>query len=633
MVNGPPSVSPDGRFAAWLRSGDQSPEIVLYDMTSRLELSRRRVGVGRCRSFTWTHVPGTGIALSDEDGAENTRLHRVNLETGEWTALGGPGTSRTSIAGLSARRPGEVLVASSGSDVSSRDYRILSLDGRESTTILRDSGAAAVYFDLDFRPRLTETVRADGGRELAREDPARGRAFLSVPHEHSLTTRLVGFSTDGDRVFFVLPHGDGVRLAALSCAGDASASAGKTLAAVEGGDFARILFADDTGEPDLVEIERARRHCVPLTARWVAAVESLRRRLGTEPVVLERRSDDRVWLVAAYQPHRDVQYFGYEPGSDDLWLISEAQPGGPVWPVKCESPWMPFRDGKRAVAYVSRPEQAGDQMLPTVLLAHGGPWRRSRWEYDERRAWLAAQGYTVVEPNFRGSTGFGSAWVNAGDRQWGAAMQDDLEDALDWAVSRGLADPDRIALVGGSYGGYAVLQLAATTRRRVRCVVATSPLTDLVSFLEKPPDFWSTALPMLHRRVGDPGDPGQRARLSALSPVSNVTGFRCPVLLVHGARDSRIPVAGVTRMFMELARADREASLALFPDEGHEVMTTRNQRLLRSLLGGYLAASLKDQDGETWPNDRELKLFHTPRASARGGASLGIGHGATSNSQ
>ncbi|WP_159046301.1 alpha/beta hydrolase family protein [Streptomyces sp. MMG1121] len=640
-VNGPPALSADGRFAAWLNSGVTAPRLVLYDVTERRELHRAHVGAARCRAFTWTHLPGVGLAEADADGTENWSLFLVRFDSGTWQPLGDGSTARMRIAGLSEQRPDTVVVSVDGRAPGHRDYLRISLRTGATSPVLRASGHAAVYFDRALRPRLAETVLADGSRALrhltaAGEDAG---SCLHIPHEEALTSRVVRFGGDPERLYMVLADGpDGVRLAELDCRPGRPARLLRTLHRVTHGDCTGVLFDEDAQAPDLVQVERARSECVPLGGRWASTVERLREDLGTEPTVLERRAGR--WLVAAHRPERDVHYAVHDTVSGQTRPLSRARPAQAPLPVECAPAMAALRGGGRAVTYVTRPAGARGPG-PAVLLVHGGPWRRSRWRYAERRAWLAARGYTVIEPNFRGSTGFGAAWVNAADRQWGAAMQDDLEDALDWAVAEGLADPARTALLGGSYGGYAVLQLAATTRRPLAGVIATSPLTDLVRFLEEPPDFWRSAAPMLHRRIGDPADPGQRAALEAASPVNRPEGFACPVLLVHGATDSRVPADMATRMFLALARADRDAVLALFPDEGHEVVTAGNRAALHALLDRYLTRWLGPADGPGEPPDpaadTTLKLFESPRAARRSAAGrnpkLGVHHGHSPDAQ
>ncbi|WP_433664301.1 alpha/beta hydrolase family protein [Nocardia sp. CA-128927] len=613
-LNGPPTMSADGRRIAWLSSGDATPRLVLFDVARRRIESRITGTPDRVRAFSWTHLPGTGLALADATGSEEWSLHR--LQDGEWTVAAQDSGAQLRIAGLSPRRPAEVLIATNARDPEHHDYDVLDLRTGERTRVLRNTGFAACYFDADFRPRLIETVNPDGSRDVWHDRAAR-QLFLHVPHEAALVTRFSHFSADGELAYFVLPEGDtGTCLVALRCEEGEQASEEKTLFSVERADIARVLADSASGRPEYLEVERFRRRMVALEPTLEEPLRALRRRLVAQPLILERQLGDRYWLVAKHQTDSDAKYFGYEPARDELWPISHARPARRPSSIFCRVADVPMRTGERAVTYLAGPREH-DRAKPAVLLVHGGPWRRTGLEFELRRAWLAEQGYFVLEPNFRGSIGFGARWVNAADRQWGATMQDDLEDTLDWAIRRGYVDPERIALVGGSYGGYAVLQLAATSARAFSCVVATSPLTDLVDFVANLPAPWRTAAPMVRRRIGDPAISDQRRQLTQRSPVNNAATLGCPVLLVHGANDARVPVEMSSRMFLALARAGGDATLALFPDEGHEIVGADNQRAKDELIAGFLARQLRGADEPPDPQgSSSMRLLRSPNALA-----------------
>lgn len=613
-LNGPPTMSPDGQRIAWLSSGDAAPRLVLFDVARRRIEARITGAPDRVRAFSWTHMPGTGLALADASGSEEWSLHRLRGE--EWTVAAEGAGAQLRIAGLSPRRPADVLIATNARDPEHHDYDLLDLRTGERTRVLRNTGFAACYFDAEFRPRLFETVRADGSRDLWHDRAARA-LFLRIPHEAALVARFCHFSADGEFAYFVLPEGDtGMRLVALRCRDGERAAAQQTVFSIERADIVRVLPDSVSGRPEYLEVERFRRRTVALAPPLELPLYALRRRLGAEPTILERQRDDRCWLVARYRADADARYFGYEPGRGELWPLTHARPARRPSRIFCRAVDVPLRTGERAITYLSGP-RGGDPVKPTVLLVHGGPWRRSHWEFELRRAWLAEQGYFVLEPNFRGSIGFGAHWVNAADRQWGAAMQDDLEDVLDWAIRRGYADPARIALVGGSYGGYAVLQLAATSAREFRGVVALAPLTDLIDFVEHPPAPWRTAAPMLRRRIGDPAVREQRRHLARRSPVQHAATVRCPVLLVHGANDARVPIEMSSRMFLAMARADRDAVLAIFADEGHEIVGAGNQRARDELIADFLARQLRDVDEPRDPREGTgMRVLRTPAAVA-----------------
>jgi dienelactone hydrolase len=614
-VNGPPSLSVDGRYAAWLSSGGQAPVLILVDVERRSERARLRAPGARCRGFTWSMLPTVGLAVAHGDGSENWTLYRLDAEKRTWTALGGPTAEPMSVCGLSELRPEEVLVAIPGRDPRYPDYDVVSLRTCDRTPVFENPGYAAVYFDRRFAPRLVETVNEDGSRELRHAD-AEGSLFLRIPHEDALCVRFLEFAADGRTALFTLPDGENdTCLAELSCVAGEPAGEPVVVHRVHGGDLA-IVPPGSKEHPDMVLVEGARIRCVGLSPGIEATLRELDRRMSAASVVMERRDQDRVWLVGACDPVSPAEYFVFEPETATLWRLSEARPGHKRPKLDCEPVSVPARDGNRIPAYVTRPTAADQAPAPTVLLVHGGPWRRSSWRYSERRAWLAEQGYTVIEPNFRGSTGFGTAWVNAADGEWGGRMQQDLEDSLDWAVRQGIADAGRIALFGGSYGGYAVLQLAATSNVAFRCVVATSPLTDLVEFVSTPPPFWLSARPMLKRRIGDPDIPDRRADLEARSPVHSAEGIDCPVLLVHGVTDSRVPAQMAQRMFLALARSGKDAALALFPGEGHEIVGTANRavadRLIARQLSTHLLGRATDQDPTEDLAESTLRLFESP---------------------
>ncbi|QFU91064.1 alpha/beta fold hydrolase [Amycolatopsis sp. YIM 10] len=594
-LGGPPSLSPDGKYVAWLSSGATATSLVLCDAGTGVELDRVSSGPARARGFTWSRTPGIGIAPADPTGAEQPLMYRFSADEREWTPL--VETAGVQLAGLSSRRPEEVLV-------SAGHYETVCLRTGRRTTVLEDTGFSAVYFDSAFRPRLTETVNEDGSRDLWHD----GRLFLHVPHEHALDVRFSHFSATGAVAYFVLPDGgDGTRLAGLRCTDGEPASVEETLLSVRRAGINQVHAAPDTGRPDFAEVERFRRRTVALRPGLARDLGALRRQVGGEPLLIDRCGRDR-WLCAERPADAAARYFVHDPAAGTVVRLG----GTPRTPaVSCRPVSVPLRDGLRAVTYLAKAGDLGP--APAALLVHGGPWRRSHWEYDERRMWLARLGYTVIDINFRGSTGFGPAWVNAGDRQWGAAMQEDLEDALDWSVRRGHADPERIALVGGSYGGYAVLQLAASSSRPFRCAVASAALTDLVRFTEAPPERWRTAAPMVRRRVGDPRDDEQRAALVARSPVANADKIACPVLLVHGAHDSRVPADLSTTMFMRLARTGRAAVLALFPDEGHEIVGAANRRAVDGLTAAFLARHVLDTGVVAAPaGPSSMRLLRTP---------------------
>jgi dipeptidyl aminopeptidase/acylaminoacyl peptidase len=229
-------------------------------------------------------------------------------------------------------------------------------------------------------------------------------------------------------------------------------------------------------------------------------------------------------------------------------------------------------------------------------MPHGGPHARDRWGFDPEVQWLANRGYAVLQVNFRGSSGYGKAFLDAGDRQWGRKMQEDLEDAVRWAVQQEIADPGRVAIYGGSYGGYAALAGAALSPTLFRCAVALNAPSDLQAMLRSFPAYWKLERAERIRRVGDPDDPADAARLRATSPLFLVERIEVPILLAQGARDPRVTVEQAERFVAAVAERGGRLTYALYPDEGHMLGRTENnldfharaEAFLASCLGGRL---------------------------------------------
>jgi dipeptidyl aminopeptidase/acylaminoacyl peptidase len=248
------------------------------------------------------------------------------------------------------------------------------------------------------------------------------------------------------------------------------------------------------------------------------------------------------------------------------------------------------RDGLVIHGYATFPPDGERNALPTVLNVHGGPWGRDVWGFDPEAQWLANRGYLCLQVNFRGSTGYGKAFVNAGDREWGAAMQDDLTDAVAFAVQQGWADPKRVAIFGGSYGGYAALAGAAFTPDVYCCAVDIVGPSNLKTLIETVPPYWAPMIAQFHRRVGDPEKDVEF--LWSRSPLSRADQIRIPMLIAQGANDPRVKQAESEQIVAAMTRAGIEHEYMLFPDEGHGFAKPENRMRFYAAAERFLAKHL-----------------------------------------
>ncbi|MGI4984417.1 MAG: S9 family peptidase [Janthinobacterium lividum] len=261
--------------------------------------------------------------------------------------------------------------------------------------------------------------------------------------------------------------------------------------------------------------------------------------------------------------------------------------------------------------------------VPLVLLVHGGPWDRDHFGYDPQHQWLADRGYAVMSLNFRGSTGFGKAFVNAGDGEWGRKMDDDLLDAVDWAIAQGIADPARIAIMGGSYGGYATLAALTRNPERYACGIDIVGPSNLRTLLDSVPEYWESQKTILYQAVGDPRTEAGQALLRERSPLFLAERIQRPLLIAQGANDPRVKQAEADQMVAAMQQAGVPVTYALYPDEGHGFARPENRlsfyALAEAFLARYLGGALEPVDMATL-SASSLRLEADPDALASGPA-------------
>jgi dipeptidyl aminopeptidase/acylaminoacyl peptidase len=230
--------------------------------------------------------------------------------------------------------------------------------------------------------------------------------------------------------------------------------------------------------------------------------------------------------------------------------------------------------------------------MPMVLLVHGGPWARDRYGYHAYHQWLADRGYAVLSVNFRGSTGFGKPFLNAGDLQWGRKMHDDLLDAVAWAIGEGIADPGRVAIMGGSYGGYATLAGLTFTPEVFCCGVDIVGPSNLETLLATVPPYWAAFFENLARRVGDPRTEDGRALLKERSPLHAAANINKPLLIGQGANDPRVKQAEADQIIDAMRAKGLPVTYVLYPQEGHGFAVPENSQSFNAIAEMFLAAHL-----------------------------------------
>jgi dipeptidyl aminopeptidase/acylaminoacyl peptidase len=304
-----------------------------------------------------------------------------------------------------------------------------------------------------------------------------------------------------------------------------------------------------------------------------------------------RDLQDRTWLVSYLTDDGPVYYFAYDRASKKGTLLFSHQPkleGLPLAPMKPIS--YQSRDGLTIHGYLTTPMGLEPKNLPTVLLVHGGPWARDNWGYNPLHQFLQNRGYAVLSVNYRGSTGYGKKFLNAGNREWGAKMHDDLIDGVDWIVKQGVANPKKIAIMGGSYGGYATLVGLTFTPDVFACGVDIVGPSNIVSLLKTIPPYWGPMKNLFTRRVGDLEK--EEEFLKSRSPLFKVDQIKAPLLIAQGANDPRVKQAESDQIVAALRKSKKQVDYVVYTDEGHGFARPANNLHFFGLAEEFLARHL-----------------------------------------
>ena len=591
-----PRLSPDGTQLAWIAPRDGVLNVWLAPIgPAGVDWNAARVVTDDSdrgiRQFAWAHDGRHLLYLQDTGGDENWRLHDVDLQTMARRDLTPFDGVQARLVAAEREFPDEILVALNKDNPQLHDVYRLDLRTGELTKVLTNPGFIDTVADARLAVRAALQPQPDGSMLLVVRDSADSddwRVVLTISAEDSLTTGPVAFSADGQSLLLISSvDAEAAGLVRM----DLATGATEVLAFDPEADVSAVRIHPDTREPQIVTFLKARseyRVLDPSVARHLTAIRALN---PGDPTFVDADDADRVWLVAFANDAGPVAFYAYDTGSGTGSFLFEHQPELSRFELATMEPFaFESRDGLTVHGYLTFPPGADRTGLPAVLLVHGGPWARDAWGYDAEAQWLANRGYLCVQVNFRGSTGYGKTFLNAGDREWGGRMQDDLTDSVAHIVTQGWADPSRIAIVGGSYGGYATLAGAAFTPDLYRCGVDIVGPSNLITLIETIPPYWAPMIAQFHNRVGDPAK--DRDFLWSRSPLSAAARIRIPLLIAQGANDPRVKQAESEQIVAALANAGIEHDYMLFPDEGHGFAKPQNRLRFFAEADGFLARYL-----------------------------------------
>ncbi|GHA79373.1 S9 family peptidase [Cognatilysobacter bugurensis] len=593
-------ISPDGKYLSWIApvDGVMNVWVAPVDDPSKARAVTNDTARG-IRNHFWSYAPDTLLYLRDTGGDEDFHLYAVNLKTGKATDLTPFEKTTAQVVGLSHRQPGSVLVGMNDRDAQWHDLYRVDLATGERTLVEKNDDRIGQYLaDDDFVVRYATRARDDGGRDVLRPDGKGGWAVhSSIPFEDALTTAPLGLTADG-RTLYMLDSRD--RDTAALYAVDVGSGQRKLVFEDRRADVGNMLAHPKTGEAQAAAVDYLREEWTPIDPAVKADLAKLQAIGPGEINVNARTLDDRTWIVTYSAAESPAVYYRYDRDSGQLTKLFAARPAlegkplVPQWPVEITS-----RDGKTLVSYLTLPKSAdpdgdgkADSAVPMVLLVHGGPWARDSYGYNGYAQWLANRGYAVLSVNFRGSTGFGKAFTNAGNGEWGAKMHDDLLDAVDWAVKQGVTKKDQVAIMGGSYGGYATLAGLTFTPDAFACGVDIVGPSNLNTLLSTVPPYWASFYEQLARRMGDPRTEAGKQWLTERSPLTRADKISKPLLIGQGANDPRVKQAESDQIVQAMQKNDIPVTYVLFPDEGHGFARPENSKAFNAVAEGFLSQCL-----------------------------------------
>jgi dipeptidyl aminopeptidase/acylaminoacyl peptidase len=585
-----PGISPDGTRIAWLAPVDGVlnvwvGQIGADDAKPVTDDTDRGI-----RDYRWAHDDRHLLYVQDRGGDENWHLYAVDLEGGATRDLTPFDGVQAQLVATDKEFPDQVLVGLNKDNPELHDVYQLDLATGKLDLVASNPGFIGWLADADLRVRCGVAPTPDGGLIVMVRDSedAEWRQALQVGPEDALGTSPVAFSRDGNHLIMVSSQdANAARLVRLDLAdGDR-----QVIYADPRYDVESVVPHPDTREPELVTVVRDRAEIEAVDPALAEELARIRAVHPGDPAFLGRDHADRTWLLAFTADDGPVSYYAWDRAEQRATFLFVHRPELERYQLASMEPFsFTARDGLEVHGYLSFPPGASRSGLPTVLKVHGGPWYRDIWGFDPEAQWLANRGYLCVEVNFRGSTGYGKAFLNAGDREWGAAMHDDLVDAVRHVVERGWADPARVAIYGGSYGGYAALVGATFTPDLFRCAVDLVGPSNLKTLIESIPPYWKPMVALFNTRVGDPET--EVDFLWSRSPLSKVDQIRIPVLIAQGANDPRVKQAESEQIVAAMRDKGIAYEYLLFPDEGHGFAKPENRLRFYAVAERFLATHL-----------------------------------------
>jgi len=593
-------ISPDGKWLSWIAPRDGVLNVWVApasDLSKARPLTDEKVRP--IRGSFWSPDSKTLLFIQDKGGDENFLLYGVNVVSGKQINYTPFEKTRVQIVQISSKVKDRILIGLNNRDPRWHDVYSLDLASGKLTLVQHNDGYGGYLADEQLNLRLASKPRSDGGATYFRVKGGKVETtpLADIGLDDSQTTAPLTFTVDGKTLYWTDSRG---RNTSALLAQDVAS--GKTTVVAEDAraDIADALYDQHTGRVQAYSVNYLQQEYVPLSNDLKGDLEFLKKNTRGQFSVVSRTDADDKWLVAVDSVTAPPSAWLYERKTKHLTQLYVTRPeleGAPLVPMYPQE--IKARDGLALVSYLTLPQASqadgsghASKPVPLVLLVHGGPWARDGYGYNSTHQWLANRGYAVLSVNYRGSTGFGKQFISAGDLQWGRKMHDDLLDAVQWAVKSGVTTADKVAIMGGSYGGYATLAGMAFTPTTFACGVDIVGPSNLFTLLQTIPPYWEAGKQQFYKRMGDPTTEEGRALLKERSPLNFAGDIQRPLLIGQGANDPRVNVRESDQIVAEMAAKNIPVTYVLFPDEGHGFARPVNSIAFNAVAENFLGKCL-----------------------------------------
>lgn len=592
-----PRLSPDGKRLAYIAPDEGVLNVWVRTVGEQDDRAVTRDRERGIRTYFWAQDNRHLLYLQDSGGNENWRIYGVDLETGTMRDYTPFDLVQAQLLQRDKRFPEELLISLNLDNPQVHDVYRLNLRTGETDKVAENPGNFTGWVaDADFQVRAAVAANPDASMDLLYR-ATKDDDWQVLQHwdlEDTLNSSPSHFSEDGRSLFVLESKGaNTTQLIKI----DLATRQREVLAADPRYDASGLFIHQDSYAVQAVSFTRAREDWKILDESIRADFEFLAGFSQGDFNIVNRDDADKTWLVAFDFADGPIAYYAYDRAGDKartpeaMTFLFEHQPAlkdyqlAPMEPVSFTA-----RDGLTIEGYITFPPGAEKKDLPMVLNVHGGPWWRDTWGFHPEAQWLANRGYVCLQVNYRGSTGYGKDFLNAGDREWGGKMHDDLIDAVEWAIANAGVARDKVAIYGGSYGGYAALVGATFTPDVFRCAIDMVGPSSLITLIHSFPPYWSTMLDNFKRRVGDPDS--EPEFLQSRSPLFKVDQIRIPLLVAQGANDPRVTQIEAEQIVSALKEKDLPHEYLLFEDEGHGLAKPENRMKFYAAVEAFLARHL-----------------------------------------